>query len=135
MGILSQVLILLALIKFYGRPKKEVSVKFFCNSKAALRRVKAVICGRGLKLYLAAEYDLTAEIQSTMKTLEGHGVMIGFGWVHGHQDEDKVEEELDRESLLNIDCDVQAGMFRESLPLGLSTVRAHQDTLLTPRLS
>lgn len=44
---------------------------------------------------------------------------IRFNWLKGHQDEEQQSEDLTREALLNIDCDLCAGMMRSEPPLAM----------------
>lgn len=68
-------------MEFYGGPKEDVTVNFHCDSTSVLRRAEAVISGRGLKTYTAAEYDIVAEIQGAVAAMKEYGVVIGSVWV------------------------------------------------------
>lgn len=74
------------------------------------------IMGRGLKEYLASEYRARSKLHVALDELEKQGVAIRHGWIKGHQDEEATTEKLSRESMLNINCDLQAGMLRADPP-------------------
>lgn len=110
-GILAQVYVLLASVEFYGPPANRAEVDFHCNSRSANGRAENVVSVCGLKRYVAAKYDIAAEIWEVVEKLDELGVTVNFNWVRRHQNEDEGEEGLTRESLLNVDCDLCAGMF------------------------
>ena len=77
------------------------------------------VTGRGLKGYTAAEYDVAAEIWQAVDKLEELGIDVNFVWVRGHKDDKDREKELTRESALNVDCNLRAGIVRAHPPRGL----------------
>lgn len=72
-----------------------------------------------------------AEIQRVTGEVCGWGVSLFFIWVRGHQDEATPEAELDREPLLDIECDVRAGMMRADPPVNWHHVAVPRGTLRT----
>lgn len=115
-GALAMAYSLCAMLEYYGRPSRAVTVNFYCNNKAVSEESEIPIKGRGLKTYLGPEFDARAELQGVLADLKEQGVTVRRNWVKGHQDEEVPQEELSRELLLNIDCDVRAGMFQATPP-------------------
>lgn len=104
---------------FCGRPKSNATVEFYCDSKSAVGCAGELISGRGLRQHWASEYDVFSEVQLVVAQLRRLHVDVAYNWVKGHQDKEKEEEEMDRETLLNIYCNVRAGMFQAHPPMGL----------------
>lgn len=118
-GALSFVYFVQALLDFFGEPEEAVDVNLFCDNKTVIGTVGNPAEGRGLKAYLTAEFEAREEINSMIKDLESRNVHVHSRWVKGHQDKQDSDEELTREALLNIDCDLCAGMFWEAPLFGL----------------
>lgn len=70
------------------------------------------ITRRGLKACTTAKYNILAELEEVKMALQSQCMTVGYMWVQGHQDENNNDDKLSRESLLNVDADLRAGMFR-----------------------